>query len=446
MEQKHHNIQPIISFSRQLDTRGLFGLVWISLLVLVIAFGFVALVSQLLHGHTVTGMRDNVVWGVYISNFIFFMGISYACAIFSGLLILFKVVWRSPIIRLLQLISVITGLIGPLYILLCLGRLDRIFLLIIHGRVPSPIVWDIFAIITFLVGNISFLFLLLVPDVAYLRDSKELRIAKWRKKIYTFMSLGYEGTEEQQRTLKSVIDILAVILIPLSVLLATILSWIFGMTMRPGWNSTIFGPYFVFASLYSGIAVLILVMWIFRRRYNLKEFITEKHFSNMAIALIILALCYGYFTFNEYFSIWYSFEKWDTKLVDRLFDFKQFGWLFIFATYVGVLSPLIFVGIPWFRSIKSMGIVSIIVIIAMWVKRYLVIIPTLETPLFPIQDTRVEYVNYSATWVEWALTISGLALFLFLLTMITKVVPIVQITENVLDKVKTKSQFKQVKS
>jgi len=439
MNKSKKKFNVLISFSKQLDSRGLTGFIWMAILLSVIGFGMVALITQLVKGHGVTGMRDNVVWGVYISNFIFFMGLSYACCIFSSLLKIFRVPWRTSIIKITQLISVICGLIGPLYILLCIGRPDRLYFLFIHGRISSPILWDIVAILTFLVGNITFLYLLLIPDLAYLRDTTELRISKWRRRFYGFLSINYRGTLKQQKDLSLSQNIMAALLIPVSVILASILSWIFGMTLRPGWNSTIFGPYFVFASLYSGVAALAIVLWALRKRYNLQEFITKKHFNNIGIALIVLSFSYGYFTFNEYFSMWYSYETWDAKLIERLFDFKQYGYLFIFSNYVGILSPLIVIGIPWFRSINSIGVVSVLAVFAMWVKRYLIVIPTLETPLLPVQDIRPEYAIYTATWVEWALTISSLALFLFILTLVTKVIPIVQISKPVIDEVKTKT-------
>ncbi|MBT7995745.1 MAG: polysulfide reductase NrfD, partial [Bacteroidetes bacterium] len=335
------------------------------------------------------------------------------------------------------------GLIGPLYILLCLGRIDRVYLLLIHGRIPSPIIWDIFVMITYLVGNIAFLYLLLVPDLAYLRDSNELRLPNWRIKVYRFLSINYKNTEKQQKDLRIALKTLAAILIPISVFLTTILSWIFGMTLRPGWNSTIFGPYFVFAALYSGIAVVILLMWVFRKRYNLKEYITDMHFRYVGIALVVIAFVYAYFNFNEYFSMWYSFKKWDAQLIKRLLDFKQYGWLFLFTNIIGIIIPILIVGIKKLQSISSIGIASIIILVGMWVKRYISIIPTLETPLFPIQDARPEYVHYSATWVEWILTLSGLALFLFLVTVVTKLIPIVQLTESILNKPAKKLEKKQ---
>lgn len=433
-KEKVKDFYNLLSFARQLDTSGLFGIVWMFILVCIIILGLVALIIQIVNGHEITGMRDHVVWGIYISNFVFFMGVSYAGGIFSGILVLFRVSWRAPIVRITQLVSVVCGLIGPLYILLCLGRLDRVYLLLIHGRIPSPIIWDIFAMLTYLVGNIAFLFLLLVPDLAYLRDSNELRLANWRIKIYRFLSINYRNTKKQQKDLRLALRILASILIPISVFLTTILSWIFGMTLRPGWNSTIFGPYFVFAALYSGIAVVILIMWVFRKRYNLKDYITDLHFKYIGIALVVIAFIYAYFSFNEYFSIWYSFQKWDTRLMDRLLDFGQYGWQFLFTNVIAIVIPILIIGIKKLQSITSIGIASIIILLGIWVKRYIGIIPVLETPLFPIQDARPEYIHYTASWVEWVLTISGLALFLFLVTVITKVVPIVQLTESLLNK------------
>jgi len=141
--------------------------------------------------------------------------------------------------------------------------------------------------------------------------------------------------------------------------------------------------------------------------------------------------------------MWYSFKKWDAQLIKRLLDFKQYGWLFLFTNIIGIIIPILIVGIKKLQSISSIGIASIIILVGMWVKRYISIIPTLETPLFPIQDARPEYVHYSATWVEWILTLSGLALFLFLVTVVTKLIPIVQLTESILNKPVKKLEKKQ---
>ncbi len=171
-------------------------------------------------------------------------------------------------------------------------------------------------------------------------------------------------------------------------------------------------------------------MWVYRKLYKLEDLITEKHFQYLGIILLVLGALYGYFTFAEYLTGWYGSEKWELELIYKLFDFKEYGVLFFFAAFVGVLIPIIIVAIPKVRTINSITIASVIVVLAMWVKRYIIIIPTLETPLLPIQDTRMEYVHYSITWVEWILTLAGLASFCLFFYLFSKFVPIIPVAET----------------
>jgi len=163
-------------FAPQLEkTSGLWYAVFLSMLALFL-IGIYGLYKQIADGHIVTGMRDNVVWGVYIVNFIFFMGLSYAGALISGILHLFKSNWRGPIIRIAELITIISLVIGPVFILFCIGRLDRLPFLIIFPRIQSPITWDVIAIATDLIGCIIFLYLSFIEDFAKLRDYKDLNV------------------------------------------------------------------------------------------------------------------------------------------------------------------------------------------------------------------------------------------------------------------------------
>ncbi len=396
---------------------------------LTVLWGFYALYIQIKKGHSVTGMRDNVVWGVYIVNFIFFIGISYAGALISGILYLLKVEWRKPIIRIAEIITVISTILGPLYILLCIGRLDRLDHLILFGRIQSPITWDLIAITTYLIGSAIFLFLATVPDFAILRDSGNPMFGKWRRRFYRFFAIGYKDNEKQRYFLRQGITITSIIIIPLAVLVHSVLSWIFGMTLRPGWHSTIFAPYFVVAAVYSGTGVLIIAMWAFRKFYHLEEYLQEKHFQYLGIVLLVLGGLYGYFTFSEYLTSWYGSEKWELHLIYKLFSRQEFGLMFFYAAFIGVLLPLIIVAIPKTRTINGITIASVIVITAMWVKRYIIIIPTLETPLLPMQESRMAYVHYSITWVEWALTFSGIAAFFLFFYFSSKFVPIIPVSE-----------------
>jgi Ni/Fe-hydrogenase subunit HybB-like protein len=404
------------------------NLLWIIFFLLWISVGGYALYLQIAHGHIVTGMRDNVVWGLFIVNFIFFIGLSYAGAIISGLLHLFKVPWGKPIIRLSQMMTITSVIVGPIFILLCVGRFDRLHHLFIYPRLQSPMTWDVLAILTYFVGSALFLYMGLIKDFAVYRDAK-MSVPKWKQKLYSALALGYRGAASQKRHLIISQNLLAIIIIPLSIMVSSILSWIFGMTLRPGWHSTIFGPYFVLGALYSGCGVLIVAMWVYRKMYKLENYFTDKHFLNLGYFMMVLAAAYGYFTFSEYFTSWFGSAKWDADVINKLFSLQEYGWWTLFANLFGILVPIAIVAIPATRKVNWITLVSFTMVIALWVKRYLIIVPTLETPALPMQDTRIEYVKYTATWPEWALTFAGIASFLLLFTLISKLVTVVPVSE-----------------
>lgn len=392
-------------------------------------FGVYGLYTQIAEGHIVTGMRDNVVWGVYIVNFIFFMGVSYAGALISGVLHLFKSEWRKPIMRIGELLTVISLLIGPTFILFCIGRLDRLHFLMLHPRIQSPITWDVIAISTDIIGCFIFLYLSFIEDFAHLRDYEGLKPSPRRKKLYKALALGYTGTPEQKKILGRIRNVMAAMIIAIAIIVYSVLAWIFGVTLQPGWHSTIFGPYFVIAAVYSGAGVMIVLMYIFRKAYHLENYITKKHFVNVGTILLVIAAFYAYFTFSDYLTKWYGSVKMDKLLIDKLFT--NYYWLFILSNYGGVLIPLIVMGIPKFRTINSITIIAVIAVIGLWINRYLIVVPTLETPYLPIQDTRLDWIKYSSTWVEWALMLGGIGLFSCLFMLASKFVPIISISEMV---------------
>lgn len=417
----NHQRPNIEKFGRRAWGWTIFYLLWIGV-------GGYALYLQVVKGHEVTGMRDNVVWGLYIANFIFFIGISYAGAVISGILHILKVEWRKPIIRIAEMITVVSTIIGPVFILLCVGRLDRLHHLFLYPRLQSPITWDVLAIGTYFTGSAIFLYLALIKDFAIYRDAK-LNVPKWKQKLYKVLALGYKGTPSQKKHISISMNLMAIMIVPLAIIVHSVLSWIFGMTLRPGWHSTIFGPYFVLAAIYSGTGVLIMAMWVYRRMYKLNSYIQDKHFVYLGYIMMILGAAYGYFTFSEYLTNWYGSEKWDNEVVSKLFNLKEYGWQFLFANVAGIILPIAIVAIPKTRKPNLIALVSLFMVIALWVKRYLIIVPTLETPLLPMQDTRPEFVKYSATWVEWALTLAGIATFFLFFTLMSKFVTIIPISE-----------------
>jgi len=355
--------------------------------------------------------------------------LSYAGALISCASQLLRIKWTKPLMRMAELLTVSSLIVGAPFILFCLGRLDRIHYLFMYGRIQSPITWDVIAISTDLVFCIAFLYFTHIRDFAKLRDYPDLKVAKWRKKMYTFLALGYKGTPEQKKYLHQAHDIMAAIIIPTAIIAYSLLSLLFSMSLRPGWHSTIFAPYFVVTAGYSGLALLIVIMWIYRKNRKLEAYITNLHFNYFGFGLILLTFIYAYFTFSEYLTDWYNQTKTFNLLLDKFFEFDQFAWLSLFHIVFAFIVPVIVLGFPWLRSINSVTLVSLFIVIALWVKRYLIVVPTLETPYIPIQDIRPEYVNYSVSWVEWALSLSGITVMILIFTVASKIAPIIPVSE-----------------
>jgi molybdopterin-containing oxidoreductase family membrane subunit len=411
-------------FSPMLEKSSLGSKIWIGTLIAIILVGIYAFILQFVKGHIVTGMRDNVVWGVYIINFIFFVGISYSGAFIAGILHFFKTPWKNSISRIVELITVLSLIIGPIFILLCIGRLDRLHYLFIYPRIQSPITWDIIAIMTDLVGCFIYLYLTFIPDFAILRDNSDITSApNWKKKLYKFLALNYQDTPSQRERLHKITRTMSAMVIAMAIVAYTVLAWIFSLTLQPGWNSTIFAPYFIIAGLYSGVGVIIISMFAIRKYFHLEKYIRKVHFIGAGVVLLVLSLLFGYFTFSEYFSRWFSHKTTDTNLLNTLFN--RYFWEFILANYVGVLVPIIILFFKKLRTIKSITFAAVIAVLGLWLNRFLIVVPTLETPYLPIQDTREAFVHYSATWVEWSLTFAGIAAFCLLFTLLIKFVPII---------------------
>jgi molybdopterin-containing oxidoreductase family membrane subunit len=169
-------------------------------------------------------------------------------------------------------------------------------------------------------------------------------------------------------------------------------------------------------------------MWFYRKRYQLQQYFTDKHFTYLGYGMMILGCGYGYFTFSEYFTDWFGSEKWDSEVIHKLFSTSEYGWWSLFANGAGILIPILIVAIPATRKPGPITLSAFVMVFALWVKRYLIIVPTLETPALPMEDTRLEYVKYHATWPEWALTAAGVATFLLFFLVISKFVTVVPVT------------------
>lgn len=388
---------------------------------LVVAWGVFAWFHQLDSGLVVTGLGNRVPWGLYITDFVFFIGISYAGTLVSAILRLSHAGWRRPITRLAEMITVVGLSIGSVLIVVDMGRPERLLNVVRFPHLHSPLTWDMLAISTYLIGSIIYLYLPLIPDLAVL--SKSPTLGPLRRRVYRVLSLRWARLPEQRASLNKSIAILAVLLIPVAIAAHTVVGWIFGMTLREGWDSTIYGPYFVVGAIFSGIAGLIVVMAILRRVYHLEEFITEKHFRYLGWLLLVFGLLYAYFTGSEYLTMGYKLNMGSQSLLHEL-TLGQYAVPFWTFGLAGLVVPLLLLSFRRTRTIKWIPIAGALVLVGMWCKRLVIVVPSLALPTMPY-----EWGVYQPTWVEWSITAAAFAAFTLMFMVLVRCFPMISVWE-----------------
>ena len=389
----------------------------LSLVVLIAAYAYF---TQFKYGLGVTGMNSPIFWGIYITNFVFFIGVSHAGTLISAILRISKAEWRRSITRSAEVITVLVLFFGLGNILIDLGRIDRLMKVIIHGRFQSPLLWDVVSLTTYLTASSIYLYLPLIPDIALLRD----RMPRgFRKYLYEVLALGWAGTEKQIHYLEKGIAIMAVTVLPIAVSVHTVVSYVFSMTIQPMWHSTIFGPYFVAGAIYSGIAAIIVAMAILRRVYHLGDYFREVHFNYLGILLLVMTCLWFYFTFSEYITVFYGAEPDEIKVFFEKMTgtYAPHFWIMVVTCFI---IPFTILANNRTRNIRGTVIASISVNIGMWLERFTIVVPTLMHPRLPY-ETGV----YSPTWVEWSILAGCFALFTMIYMIFTKLFPIVSLWE-----------------
>ncbi len=240
----------------------------------VVLWGVFAYYLQLRYGLGRTGLNRPEYWGIYIICFVFFIGISHAGTLISAILRVSQAEWRRSITRSAELITVLIIGFGAIQPILDLGRPDRLLNVIFHAQWRSPLLWDVVSIGLYFMSCTIYLYVPMLPDLAIIRDS-----GIKAPRLYRFLAAGYRDTPAQRARLERVIGVLAIAVIPIAISVHTIIGWIFAMTLRPMWHSTIFGPYFVVGAIYSGIAAILIAMVVLRRAYRLEQYFKEIHFD-----------------------------------------------------------------------------------------------------------------------------------------------------------------------
>ena len=404
--------------------------IWLGLLIVMILAGVVAYADQVRSGLQVTNLNDYALWGIYISNFVFFIATSFVGAATVAILRLTQNSWRTPLVRIAEIISLAAIIMAGITIIIDLGRPDRALYTVIYARFQSPITWDVIIIPTYMVAIFYLLYFPLLPDLAILKkyysETKPKRLSKW----YGKLSLNWKGTDKQKRIQQKSIKIIAILVLPLGLILQTIDAWLFSSTYRIGWNSTNFGPYFISGAFVAGVGTLVVTIFVVRKVKGLEEYITDYHFDRMGKFLALACLIYLYFNANEYLMPAYASTVNEEVHLDTLFT-GHYSTIFWFVTIGGLVVPIILLMFKKGRSPVAMFWIGVLVVLASWWKRYIIVTPTLLHPYLPIQGVPESWRDYFPSLHEWVITGSNLATALLILTLLVRYLPVVAIQRTI---------------
>jgi molybdopterin-containing oxidoreductase family membrane subunit len=401
--------------------------IWIGFLLVVIIVGGYGYYKQLKYGLVITALRDFTSWGIYISNFVFFVAISLVGSLFSSILKLNKNKWARPLMRVSEIIAVAAIICAAVIIIIDMGRPDRFFYVFSHGRIQSPIIWDVIIISTYLVISVILLYLSILPDLAILRD-RLTQVPKWKQFMYRVLALNWKNHPKQVKILSNVSRLLGVTVLPVAFAIHTVTSWLFATTWRPGWDSTNLGPYFVSGAFMAGAAVIILAMYILRKTMKLEAYITLEHFNKMGKLLVLLSLVYLYFNINEYLGPAFKMVGVEGEHITELFT-GSYAPMYWFVQLMGLVFPIFLLIWKPMRKPLPIFIISGFIILGAWLKRFLIVIPSLQHPYLPIQDVEDSYLHYNPTWDEWTITFASFAWLLLIITVLIKLFPVLPLTD-----------------
>jgi Ni/Fe-hydrogenase subunit HybB-like protein len=393
----------------------------VAVLSLVVLAGFAAWGYQLKNGLGSAGYNDQAFWAVYLVDVITFIGVSYGGAVISAILRLTGQSWRAPLTRLAEGMALVTVLIGGAFIFPHLGRPERFLNIVAYPNMSSPLVWDFLAIATYTVATMIFFYLPLIPDLAVVQRTLGSAEGGVRRAAYRFLSFGWLGTARQRRLLHGALGIVALLIVPLAVSVHSVLSWAFAVTSRPGWSETVFPPYFVVAALYSGTALVIVTAAAFRKGYRLQRFVTQRHFVRLGYLMAALGLVYAYLTFADLLTDGYTgiTSGWVRQTVTGAY--APAFWFYVVA---GEILPIVLVAMKRTRTVGGMTVASVGVVISLWVKRLVIVLPPVTEPL-----VAGRWGSYHFTWVSITITLAGVAAIPLLLMLLFRFVPVLSIDE-----------------
>jgi len=401
--------------------------IWMGFLTLCLIFCLFAYYKQIRYGLGITGMRDYVSWGMYISTFIFMVATSLTGMLICSVIVLLGQKWVAPLVRISEIIALSFALVAGLAIIADMGHPERLFYIFRYGQFQSPILWDIVLLIIYAIMCMLLYFVPLIPDVTLLYE-RNTDMPGWQRRIYRFLSFSWKGSPEQTRLMTIAMKILMIMIIPAALAIHTITSWLFALTPRAGWNSTIFGPYFVSGAFVTGISAMVLLMYIFRKIYGLKNYITDMHFDKMARLLVLVSLVFLYFSINKYIVPAYKMQKFESSYLHELVS-GRYAPLFWTVQITGLMLPTILLLFSFFRKPLPLLIISSFVFTASWFKRYLIVVPVMENPFFPAQNLPENFISYTPTPMEITITFGIFVVVIMIISILSKLFPVVPVSQ-----------------
>ncbi|MGD0074233.1 MAG: NrfD/PsrC family molybdoenzyme membrane anchor subunit [Candidatus Binataceae bacterium] len=411
---------------RTLETPGRWYWMGVGFLATIVLVAIGAWTRQIYVGLGVTGLRQPTMWAIYITNFVFWVGIAHSGTLISAILFLFRTRWRTAVYRAAEAMTGFAVMTAGLFPLIHIGRAWFFYWLLPYpnqrGLQPdfrSPLVWDAFAVSTYLTVSWTFLLVGLIPDVAAAREES----SGWRRKLYTVFAMGWYGSDEQWRHFSTVYLLLAGLATPLVISVHSVVSWDFAMAQLPGWHSTIFAPYFVAGAIFSGCAMVMTLLIPMRKLLHLENEITPWHFDNLAKIVLLTSLVVTYAYITESFLTWYSTDPFEIKTFQMRY-WGPYGPLYWMMVLCNCVIPLLLFS-PRIRvNLKALFVISIFVNIGMWLERFVIIAGSLATNFAPSQ-----WGFFRPSVTEITITLGSFAWFLMLFTLFCRVFPIVSMTE-----------------
>ena len=399
-------------------------------LLLLAIFGVVQAVLTLAYqtwmGCGIAGYQSPVFWGVYIVSFVFWVGIAHAGTLISAILYLFRARWRSAINRGAEAMTVFAVITAGLFPLIHLGRLWKFYFLLPYPNqrglwvnFKSPLLWDVFAISTYMTISIVFFYVGLIPDIAIARD----RSTGWRRVVYSILSLGWQGTSGQWKAHNRTVLHLSGLATPLVLSVDSVVSWVFAMGIVPGWHATIFAPYFVAGAIFSGFGMVLTVLIPVRRIFGLEAYITDYHFEMMSRFIILTSLIVGYAYAAEYFVAWYSGVEFE----QTAFWMRAFGPYWI-STWIMIVCNAVLPQLLWFKRLRTnvafLFVLATLINVGMWFERYVIIIGSLSREFVP-----AAWGIYIPSIAELSILAGSFAWFSMWFLLFLKVFPVIAVSE-----------------